>query len=246
VGADQDLLFGRIALNKKYCTQEQLDKCLILQANSRDQVPLGQILRREGYISDDQHSQILTLQRQRLSAIDPVNKVPKESILLGKLAVREKLMSEFDLNTCLRLQAQSGEKRTIGEIIVAEGYLKPDQVKALLARQKKKIMSCPTCKLSFTVLTVSKAKVISCPRCKGPLMEGKPTDSVRTDAEFETSTSNKLRRDAAPPPASDPSKLSASARLVRMNCPMCEKPFVEPVDSKGRLDCPHCGSSFSA
>jgi ribosomal protein L37AE/L43A len=155
-------------------------------------------------------------------------------------------MSEFDLNTCLRLQAQSGEKRTIGEIIVAEGYLKPDQVKALLARQKKKIMSCPTCKLSFTVLTVSKAKVISCPRCKGPLAEGKPTDSVRTDAEFETSTSNKLRRDAAPPPKSDPSKLSASARMVRMNCPMCEKPFVEPVDSKGRLDCPHCGSSFSA
>ena len=50
----------------------------------------------------------------------------------------------------------------------------------------------------------------------------------------------------AQPQASDPNKLSASARMVRMSCPMCEKPFVEPVDSKGRVDCPHCGSSFSA
>ena len=79
-----------------------------------------------------------------------------------------------------------------------------------------------------------------------PLAEGKPTDSVRTDAEFETSVSNRMRKAATPPPTSDPSKLSASARMVRMNCPMCEKPFVEPVDSKGRVDCPHCGSSFSA
>ena len=129
MGADRDLLFGRIAVAKKFCTQEQLDKCLILQANSRDRVPLGQILRREGYISDDQHSKILELQRQQFSTPDPVSKISKEAILLGKLAVRMKLLSEGDLNVCLRMQAQPGEKRTIGEILVAMGYLKPEQVK---------------------------------------------------------------------------------------------------------------------
>jgi len=34
--------------------------------------------------------------------------------------------------------------------------------------------------------------------------------------------------------------------MVKMTCPMCSKPFCEPVDSKGRVDCPHCYSTFSA
>jgi DNA-directed RNA polymerase subunit RPC12/RpoP len=238
VGADQDLLFGRIALHRKFCTQEQLDACLFLQANSRDQVPIGQFLLREGYLTEDQHVEILTQQRKRLAAIDPIHKVPKEAVLLGRLALKEQLLTEVDLNVCLRLQAQSGEKRTIGEILVAEGYLTPDQVKALLARQQKKIMNCMKCLLSFTVLTVSKTKVILCPRCKGPLAEGKPSESVRTDAELETAVAATLKK-AEP-------KANESVRMVKMTCPMCGKPFVEPVDSKGRVNCPRCQSSFSA
>jgi hypothetical protein len=247
VGADQDLLFGKIAVARQYCTQEQLDKCLILQANSRDRVPLGQLLRTEGYISDDQHSQILELQRKQLSAPDPVNKVTKESILLGKLAVRMSYLTEEELNDCLRLQAQPGEKRTIGEILVAKGFLKAEQVKALLSRQQKKIMSCEYCSLSFTVLTTSRNKFIACPKCKGVLKEGKPSDSVRTDVHLETSTANQIRKAAEkkPKPA-EKSSLSASVKMVRMKCPMCGKEFCEPVDSKGRVDCPHCLSSFSA
>jgi ribosomal protein L37AE/L43A len=246
VGADQDILFGRIALSRKFCTQAQLDECLFLQANSPDPIPLGQFLLREGYLTEDQHHEILTLQRKRLAAIDPIHKVPKETVLLGKLALKEQLLTEFDLNVCLRLQAQAGEKRTIGEILVAEGYLTPDQVKALLARQQKKIMHCPKCLLSFTVLTVSKSKVIACPRCKGPLAEGKPSESVRTDAELETAVAAKLKKDT--PKASPATKIkpNSSVRMAKMTCPMCEKPFVEPVDSKGRVDCPHCQSSFSA
>jgi hypothetical protein len=246
VGADQDLLFGRIALNRKLCTQAQLDECLFLQSKSPDPIPLGQFLLREGYLTEEQHSEILTLQRKRLAAIDPLHKVSKETILLGRLAVREKLLSEFDLNCCLRLQAQGGEKRTIGEIMVAEGYLKADQVKTLLARQLKKIMSCPTCRLSFTVLTVSQSKVIACPRCKGPLAEGKPTDSVRTDAQIETRMASRMKQSAPKPPPAEKDSPSGSLRLIKMTCPMCEKPFQEPVDSKGRVDCPNCHSSFSA
>ncbi len=246
MGADQDILFGRIALHRKFCTQAQLDDCLFLQANSRDQVPIGQFLLREGYLTEDQHSEVLTLQRKRLATIDPIAKAPKEAVLLGKLALKEKLLTESNLNICLRLQAQAGEKRTIGEILVAEGYLTPDQVKALLGRQQKRIMNCPTCALSFTVLTVSKAKVIACPRCKGALLDGKPSDSVRTDADLETAVAAKLKKSEPKPPPEAKSKPSESLRMVKMTCPMCGKPFVEPVDSKGRVDCPHCQSSFSA
>jgi hypothetical protein len=243
VGADQDLLFGRIAVNRKYCTQEQLDKCLTLQANSRDRVPLGQILRREGYISEDQHSEILALQRKNLSALDPVNKTSKDAVLIGRLAVRMKLLTEEQVNTCLRIQAKAGEKRSLGEIMVEQGYLTPPQLKDILAKQHKRIMSCAACNLSFTVLSTTQAKVVNCPRCKAPLREGKPGDSVRTDAHLETSVSHRIKKEATPKPEAGP---AASVRMVRMTCPMCAKPFVEPVDSKGRVDCPHCLSSFSA
>ena len=64
-----------------------------------------------------------------MMAVDPVQKLSKETILLGKLAVREKFMSERDVNLCLRLQAKEGEKRSIGEVMVEQGYLTPEQLK---------------------------------------------------------------------------------------------------------------------
>jgi hypothetical protein len=243
VGADQDLLFGKIALHRKFVTQAQLDECVAIQARTRDRLPIGQILKSEGYLTEDQHSEVLAIQRKNLAAMDPVQKLSKESILLGKLAVRERLMSERDVNLCLRLQAKEGEKRSIGELMVEQGFLTPEQLKRLLAKQHKKIMSCPTCKLSFTVLTISKSQVISCPRCKGPLKEGKPSDSVRTDAQLDTAVSRRIRKEGAPAPT--PSH-APSVRMLKMKCPICSVDFNEPVDSKGRVDCPSCYSSFSA
>ena len=241
MGADQDLLFGSIAINQKYCTQAQLDEGLRIQAGSQDRLPLGQILVDEGFLTRQQHSDILAIQRKILTTLDPVRQVSKETILLGKLAVREGLVKEEDLNVCLRLQAKAGEKRSLGEILVERKLLTPAQLKGLLAKQSKKIMSCPVCSLSFTVLSISKAKVVTCPRCKGPLRDGKPSETVRTDAQLETSMAHRLKKasPAAPPP-------SASIRMVKMTCPFCSKAFCEPVDSKGRVDCPTCFSSFSA
>ena len=245
VGADQDLLFGKIAASRKYCTADQIEKCVAIQAKTPDRLPLGQILVSEGYITQDQHSEILGIQRRNMAAIDPVNKVSKESLLIGKLAVREGFVSEEKVNACLRIQARDGEKRTIGEIMVQKGFLTSADLKILLSKQHKRIMGCPTCKLSFTVLSTTHAKVVPCPRCKGALQEGKPTDSVRTDAHLETSTSNRIRREAekTTPRGFEP---GGSIRMVKMTCPMCSKPFCEPVDSKGRVDCPHCFSTFSA
>ncbi|MBI3854144.1 MAG: hypothetical protein HY293_00470 [Planctomycetes bacterium] len=244
MGADQDLLFGRIAVNRGFCTQAQLDACLALQAKDPDPLPLGQLLLREGHLTEEQHSEILKLQRKNLAARDPVNKASRDAILIGRLAVREKMMSQEQVNACLRLQAHEGEKRSLGEIMVAQGHLTPAQLKTLLARQQKRIMSCPRCGLSFTVLSTTRTPNVSCPRCKGVLQEGKPSDSVRTDAHLETSVAHKMKKDqgkAAPAP-----EAVSSVRKVKMTCPMCAKPFHEPVDSKGRVDCPSCHSSFSA
>jgi DNA-directed RNA polymerase subunit RPC12/RpoP len=249
VASDQDLFFGKIAVNRRFCTQAQLDKCRILQANSRDRVPLGQLLRSEGYITGEQHDTILTMQRRSLSgAFDPVNKVSKQSILLGKLAVRENLMAEADVNACLRIEAQERGRRTIGQIMVAEGYIGGAELKALLAKQEKRTMSCVPCGLLFTVISMSLSKVVACPRCKGSLIDARP--KAKTDAQIETRVSHKILKENAkkvrPNTLPVATKPSESVRMVKMNCPMCAKDFQEPVDSKGRVDCPHCLSSFSA
>ena len=251
MAADQDIFFGRIAINRKYCTPDQVEKCKILQANSRDRVPLGQLLRTEGYITEEQHDTILTMQRRSLMPFDPSNKVSKHSILIGKLAVREKLLAESDVNACLRIEAQERSKRTLGEIMVAEGYIVASELAALLAKQERRTMGCTWCSLTFTVLSLSKTKVAHCPRCRRELKEVKAKE--KTDAQIETSVSHKILKDnaqkvrpnTAAAVANRPAP-SASVRMVQMTCPMCSKLFCEPVDMKGRVDCPHCFSSFSA
>lgn len=240
--SDSDLLFGKIAVGQGFCTSEQVEKCIQLQARSDRPLPLGQQLMNEGYLSADQHSEVLALQRAKLASPDPISKTSKESILFGKLAVREGNLTEAQLNECLRSQGGDGEVRALGEIMVSKGYLTPDQVKTLLSKQLKKIMSCPLCNLSYTVLTISQQSTIVCPRCKKPLQEGKPSASTRTDGEIATRTAKAIAEEAArllP-------KERSPRRRVKTTCRICSNTLEGALDSTGRIRCPSCGSVFVA
>jgi hypothetical protein len=114
VPADGDLLFGKLAVSRGYCAQESIEWCVAIQETSKDRLHLGRILVNEGYLTEEQHSEILALQRKNLSAVDPVAKKSKESVLFGKLVVREGLLSSEAVNACLADQAKSGEKRSLG------------------------------------------------------------------------------------------------------------------------------------
>jgi hypothetical protein len=244
VPSDSDLLFGKIALGQKFCTQDAIDRSLVLQATGPDHLPLGRIMVNEGYLSEDQHSQVLAIQRKNLSVPDPVSKRDREVYLFGKLALREGLLSQEEVNDCLKAQAQAGEKRTLGEIMISKGYLTPAQVKLLLGKQEKKLMSCPGCKLSFTVLTISREKKVDCPRCRKPLQEGKPTDSTRSDAEFATAILRAAKEEVPPDSLSASRVIPPGALKVRLHCPVCEKQFEGALDSTGRIRCTACHSTF--
>lgn len=234
--ANDDLLFGRVAVSLGFCTQDQVDRVLGVQEAARERLPVGRHMVEEGVLSEEQHSKVLEVQRRNMLKLDPVAKLRKEDVLLGKLAVREGYVTGADLNECLRLQGARGERRSLGEIMVAQGCLSSEQVNALLARQSKKIMSCPGCRLSFTVLTISRRKTVDCPRCRGPLEEGKASASVRTDGEFATGTARAIADEDEPPPA--PAERSAP-------CKVCEHPFVGPPDATGRVTCLSCRVSFA-
>jgi hypothetical protein len=238
--ADEDLLFGKIALAQGFCTQAHVDECVRMQSMGLADAPVGELLLFKGYITPEQHAKVLGIQKQNLQAPTPLPEQNKEGGLFGRLVLKENLLPEEKVNECLREQALPGEKRTLGEIMVAKGYLSAPQVKDLLARQEKRLMSCPACRLSFTVRTQSK-KEVHCPRCKGVLRDGKPSDSTRTDAEFATRSFTSIKADLpAPRKAKAP-----TTRVADAICVVCDAVFDGEMDSTGRLRCPTCNSTFT-
>jgi DNA-directed RNA polymerase subunit RPC12/RpoP len=248
VPASGELLFGKIAVTRQFCSQAQVDECarlqLQMQSPHRPAPRLGEILLDKGYLSPEQHGKVLAMQRQNLDFVDPLVKKRKESFLFGKLAVREGLATQEEVHECLALQAQAGEKRSLGEIMVEKTYLTSVQVKGLLGRQLKRIMACGSCRLSFTVLSLSQGKRIDCPRCKGPLEEGRPTDSTRTDAEFATQVFRAVKA-GIPIAKTDTRIIPAPANKIKVTCVICDAPFEAPLDTTGRVRCPQCHTTFT-
>jgi hypothetical protein len=243
--SDKDLLFGKIALGQGYCTQAQVDECIRMQSLGETDAAVGELLLFKGFITSPQHDQVLKIQNQNLQSRAPSTDAQNEAGLFGKLAVREGLLSEDEVNECLREQAKEGEKRSLGEIMVARGYLTETQVRTLLGKQQKRLMSCPACRLSFTVLSLSQGKEVLCPRCKAPLREGKPTGSTRADAEFATKVLKIVKAEMPReiPPATR--VISPPAKRVNAICVVCDAVFEGALDSTGRLRCPTCNSTFA-
>jgi Zn finger protein HypA/HybF involved in hydrogenase expression len=243
--SDSDLLFGKLSVNMGFCTQEALEGCLLIQAAGPDRLPLGRVLINEGYITEEQHSAVLTAQRKNMNALDPLLMKQRESVLFGKLAVREGLLSAEQVNLCLAQQATDPSGRSLGEIMVSRKFLTSAQVQDLLASQQKKIMSCPGCKMSFTVFSISQGKkAVTCPRCKSLLVDRKPGDSPRTDAEFATQVFRATKHELAPRSQTDSRILPAGAEKVTTRCVVCDQKLRGILDSTGRLRCPTCHSTF--
>lgn len=243
--ANEDLLFGKIAVARGYCTQAQVDECLLIQSYEESPPPLGDILLYKGYLTPEQHREILGEQMRQLAEEDPLTRAPKEAALFGRLALREKLITPAQLNECLRIQGQAGEKRSLGEIMIDRGYLTPEQVKDLLARQRKRIMTCAKCSLSFTVMSISEARDVLCPRCRQPLQEARPDAPARTDAEFSTMVLRRVKADLPPSMKSASRQMPAMRRTVKTTCVICDKTFEAPLDATGRVRCPECHTTFT-
>lgn len=250
--ASSDLLFGKIAVTGGFCTASELEACIQLQSGMKLPTPLGQLLVNEGHLTAEQLAQIVEIQRRNLDAVDPVLNKRRESTLFGKLAVREGLLSEEEANECLRRQALPGESRTIGEIMVAEGFLTSGQVHDLLGQQQKKILACPPCRLSFTVLTHAGAGAVECPRCRRPLEESNAGAPVRTDGEFSAREAEAPAPRPMPLPPATPAlkplplpPKPASGNNLRASCIVCGTPFEGVLDATGRLRCPGCRTTFT-
>lgn len=158
-------------------------------------------------------------------------------LLLGRLAVREGLCTQAQVDQCLAEQKMSDPPPALGDVLVFRGYLTAIQLRDLLARQHKKVMSCPGCRLSFTVLTMSKGTSARCPRCQKILSDTPQDGPTRTDAEIAT---RKIRV----VPAGNGTG-GAGAGKTTMTCIICDHSFLGIADTMGRVRCPSCQSTFS-
>jgi len=149
-----------------------------------------------------------------------------EDMLLGKLAVREAICTQEQVDECLQMQSIGHSEAPLGDLLLFKRYLTDLQLKDLLGRQNKKIMSCPACRLSFTIVTLTDGTSARCPRCRRTLAPGGRGTPTRTDTEFPT----------AP---------SIGTALADVICVICDHTFQGDKDGAGRIRCPSCHSSFS-
>jgi hypothetical protein len=200
MSAPENELFAQIVLAKKFCAPEQIRRCLEIQAGTNERLSLGNSLLREGFITRDQHSEVLKALRQGYKGKDAgtTKRQAREDQLFGMLAVREGLVTEAMINECLWAEPAGSPRRSLGEMMVSRGSLRPAQVKELLKKLSKRVMSCSVCKASFNVLSISESKGVPCPRCGRSLDEGKRDDASVAGA-FATQACLKALSATVPP-----------------------------------------------
>jgi ribosomal protein S27E len=228
--ADQDLLFGRIAVELGFCSAKAVEGCIKKQAASDRPMSLGHHLVQEGHLTEEQHSKVLEQQRRNLARKDPVTRVSKGEVLFGRLVVREGFATQEQVNAALREQGQSGDRRSLGEVLMARGVLNAAEVDWILKQQSKWIMRCPKCANAFTVHSSSRnPQKASCPRCAVPL-EAVEEASASSAGGIETSIMR------SPPPKPPP---GASGQ-----CKICRNTVVSMPSSDGRVECLRCRVRF--
>lgn len=205
--------FGEIAVSLGFCSADQIRQCLRIQGNTTENLSLGHSLMREGFISEQQYSQVLKLLRSSLKKGTPAAQDPgkratpeaptaedREDDLLGKLAVREGWLSSADLRACLQGAPAATPRRTLAEILVTRGFLTASRAQELLARVSRRLMFCRGCERTFTVLSIANSKKVVCPGCKGSLEEGKLPDRRPSKDPLATQTFKAVAQTLKDPP----------------------------------------------
>jgi len=202
--------FARVVLSLGFCTNAQIERCLRIQSSTNEHLSLGQSLLREGFITTEQHSTVLEAQRKtsRKGSVDIDDpKSPAASAgtlkgaeeeLLGRLLVREGWVTSEQMNAC-RKKIAGVPGRTLGDALVAAGYLDAAKLKSMEDRLSRRVMACPTCKVSFTVLSLARSKMVQCPKCRKPLEETAPAGQGRKVDPLATQTLLKALSDAVGP-----------------------------------------------
>jgi hypothetical protein len=129
---------GSYLVERGIINQQQLELALVEQRAGRTwgkRAPLGDILISRGYLTPQALARSLLLQqRDRLQARGARAERLGEYLVLGKLVTADQLEAALAEQARLR---QRGQFLVLGELLVRRGFLKPDTLERVLARQRQ-------------------------------------------------------------------------------------------------------------
>jgi hypothetical protein len=129
---------GAYLVERGLINRQQLEMALVEQRAGRTwgkRAPLGDILIGRGYLTPHALARALLLQqRDRLQARGGQPERLGEYLVLGKLVTQEQLEAALAEQARLR---QRGQFLVLGELLVRRGFLKPDTLERVLARQRQ-------------------------------------------------------------------------------------------------------------
>ena len=129
---------GAYLVGRGLINQQQLELALVEQRAGRTwgkRAPLGDILIGRGYLTPQALARALLLQqRDRLQARGARPERLGEYLVLGKLVTPEQLEATLAEQARLRQRKQFF---VLGELLIRRGFLKPDTLERVLARQRQ-------------------------------------------------------------------------------------------------------------
>lgn len=124
-------LFGRLAVERGYCEDDQVQDALRVQEALAFQgrpLALGSILKNLGYLTEPKLEELLNLQKADASS----DLLKREAALFGELLVENGFAPRSKVEEALRIQSSAPHKFKIGSILVSRNIITDEQRQVIL------------------------------------------------------------------------------------------------------------------
>ena len=181
------MLIGQIAVELGVVTQAQLDR-LEPAPEQPGRVPgyAGALLDLD-LARPQQLFEILAVARKRRSK-DPISPADhSDGEALGRWIVEHGRATALQVLECLCVQTLSTAEppEKLGQILVARGYLSPEDVHLALRGQSKRILVCGSCRRRYNVASFTPGRVYSCKSCRGALKPERGKGNIAVDSSIQ-------------------------------------------------------------
>lgn len=131
-GQDAEFLFGELAVRLFMITRRDLDQVLKAQAEAREaggNPSLGEVCEGLELLSAEQVQAVLRAQK----IYDPKS----VETLYGRLAVKNRFVSQENLEAALVIQERTGRRLRVGEVLVKKSMITWEQHESILRAQER-------------------------------------------------------------------------------------------------------------
>jgi hypothetical protein len=166
-----DLAFGEIALKTGKVSKETLDKCVEIQHTLPSWKPLGVVIMEQGYLTEDEVSDILKIQKRNMEAMSIQRRQMGEDNIFGRIAIKLGYVTLPQVEECLRVQLELAKDYLLrlGEIMIKKGYLNKKQLTEIITYQEKRLITCPQCTTRYNMILFNGGVKFPCYKCEKEL-----------------------------------------------------------------------------